>query len=61
MNKVESQKDSIEASKQKGIKKKYEDYSAEELDAMDPDEEADLQAQAIVESLNDPDNHDKSN
>ncbi len=43
----------MEDSSKKVIKRKYEDYTAEELDAMDPDEEADLQAQAIVDTLND--------
>jgi len=47
-----SHRKSANVSKQE-TKKKYGDYTAEELDAMDPDEEADLQAQAIVDTLND--------
>jgi len=42
-------------------RKKLQDYTGEELDKM-PDEEADqLFVDAIVETLNDPENHDKSN
>lgn len=47
-----SQKKSIEVSRQQHTKKRYEDYTAEELDAMDFDEASDLQAQAIVDTLN---------
>lgn len=42
-------------------KKKLEDFTGEELDKMDDDESARLFAEAIVENLNDPANHNKSN
>lgn len=60
MNKEKFQKASTGDSKQKEIKKKYSDYTAEELDAMEPDKEADLQAEAILDALNNPENHDKT-
>lgn len=44
----------------KGQNKKLEDYTPEELEKMDPEQEADIWAQAMVDSLNDPENHDKT-
>lgn len=40
--------------------KTYFDYSIEELDNMDPEKVADMEAQAFVEALNNPENHDKT-
>ncbi len=62
MDKEKSQNQSTEDSKPKVAKgKKLEDYSGEELDQMTAEESGKLYAESIVESLNDPANHDKSN
>lgn len=61
MEKEKFQTASTGDSSKKGTKKKYSEYTAEELDAMSPQEAADLHAQAIVDNLNDPENHDKTN
>lgn len=62
MEKEKFQTKSTEVSKQQETKKKkYADYTAEELEAMTPSEAADLHAQHICDALNDPENHDKSN
>jgi hypothetical protein len=64
MAKRKSQKHTSEAAKPTGdkkpVKKTIHDYTAEELDAMDDDEVADLFAEDMVDNLNDPDSHDKS-
>ena len=42
-------------------KKTIADYTDEELEAMDHQEFCRLEAESIVDSLNNPKNHDKSN
>lgn len=42
-------------------KKTIADYTDEELEAMDHQEFCRLEAEAIVDSLNNPKNHDKAN
>jgi hypothetical protein len=65
MAKRKSQKHTSGAAKPTGdkkpVKKTIHDYTVEELDAMDFDKVADLMADDMVDSLNDPENHDKSN
>lgn len=59
MNKDNSQKSSIGASKPKETKK-FGDYTVEELDAMGHQESSKLEAEAVRDALNDPNNHNKS-
>ncbi len=61
MKEEKSQNNTTKDLKQQGTKgKKLEDFSGEELDKMDPEASGKLFADAIVENLNDPANHDKS-
>ena len=60
MEKEKSQINTKKDSKQPEVKKKLEDCTAEELEAMDMEKMGALFTEAIVDSMNNPDNHDKS-